>query len=97
MNRDVIPILDRQLRREAEARAAADNAGLDPCEVDATPTEHEQRIAEDLTGFDPECPFVGTNPLHTCTTNTGALTRPGQSCFPGARASMANHPSAARS
>lgn len=52
VNAQVVPILDLQERREERERAAlaeAHDAGLDPCEVDVTPTEHEQDIADDLS------------------------------------------------
>jgi hypothetical protein len=41
-------IQDRQEVREEQARRLAAEEDLDPCEVDTTPTEHEQRVVEDL-------------------------------------------------
>ena len=51
VNADIVMTQDLHARRAREeaARAAADASGLEACEVDVFgPTEHEQRVAEDL-------------------------------------------------
>lgn len=84
----------RQVRSRSVDQAWADAraAGLEPCEVDAEPTDHEARVIEDLLGFDPLCRFANDGTelaiLHVCTTNQGEPVRPGQSCFLEARTQL---------